>query len=225
VKFIDTSAFSGIGLAPEQLVLYRSLILDARARSQEVVPLRLDQSTGVFPTTVAPNATPRKQGLTAMTKRSVIKGSPSIAATAPIDNTKTLLSISPIELDHLSLEAIIGHSRFRLFQAGDITSALILLQKHDFAVVLCERDLLPGTWIDLLDHITALPIPPSLIVTSRLADERLWAEALNLGAWDVLVSQPFIPSEVIRTVESAWRHWDNQIQIRATGMRKLTAAS
>jgi hypothetical protein len=34
-------------------------------------------------------------------------------------------------------------------------------------------------------------------VTSRLADERLWAEALNLGAWDVL-AKPFDADEVIR---------------------------
>ena len=111
-----------------------------------------------------------------------------------------------------------------LFKARDINSALMLLQKHDIAVVLCERDLLLGTWIDVLEHINALPIPPSLIVTSRLADEQLWAEALNLGAWDVL-AKPFDRSEVVRCVESARRHWENQIQIRATGIRKLAAAS
>jgi|HubBroStandDraft_1064217.scaffolds.fasta_scaffold222797_1 DNA-binding NtrC family response regulator len=158
-----------------------------------------------------------------MKKRSVINTSPPISTTAPIDNTKTL-SISPLETDHLSLEAVLGHSTLMLFKARDINSALMLLQKHDIAVVLCERDLLLGTWIDVLEHINALPIPPSLIVTSRLADEQLWAEALNLGAWDVL-AKPFDRSEVVRCVESARRHWENQIQIRATGIRKLAAAS
>jgi DNA-binding NarL/FixJ family response regulator len=109
--------------------------------------------------------------------------------------------------------------------APNINSALTLLQKHDIAVVICGQNLLPGTWIDVLEHLNALPIPPSLIVTFRLADEQLWAEALNLGAWDVLVSSPFVPDEVIRCVKSGWRHWDNQIQIRATGMRRLAVAS
>jgi DNA-binding NtrC family response regulator len=158
-----------------------------------------------------------------MRKRFVIKTSPAISATAPIDNTRALLSISPIDEDHLSLEAILGHST--LVKARDINSALVLLQKHHIAVVLCERDLVPGTWIDVLEHITTLPIPPSLIVTSRLADEQLWAEALNLGAWDALASNPFVPDEVIRCVKSGWRRWDNQIQIRAIGMRKMAAAS
>jgi DNA-binding response OmpR family regulator len=53
-------------------------------------------------------------------------------------------------------------------------------------VVVCERDLPPGSWKDVLEQVTILSDPPSLIVTSRLADERLWAEALNLGAYDVL---------------------------------------
>jgi DNA-binding response OmpR family regulator len=148
-----------------------------------------------------------------------------MSATAPMDNPKALLSISPVEEDHLALETIFGHSRTVVFKAQDINSALMLLQKHDIAVVLCERDLLPGTWIDVLKHIKALPIPPSLIVTSRLADEQLWAEALNLGAWDVLVSHPFVREEVIRCVESGWRHWESQIQTRAAAMRTLTAAS
>jgi DNA-binding NtrC family response regulator len=160
-----------------------------------------------------------------MRKRPVIKGSPAISATAPIDNTWSVLSISPIDEDHLSLEAILGNSTFTLFKARDINSALMLLQQRDIAVVLCQRDLLPGTWIDVLEHIEALPIPASLIVTSRLADEQLWAEALNLGAWDVLASNPFDRDEVIRCVESGRRRWDNQIQIRATGMMRLAAAS
>ena len=57
-----------------------------------------------------------------------------------------------------------------------------------------------------MENILVLPDPPVLIVTSRLADEYLWAEALNLGAYDVL-AKPFDASEVIRVLYSAWRHW------------------
>ena len=45
--------------------------------------------------------------------------------------------------------------------------------------------------------------PPLLIVTSRFADERLWAEALNVGAYDVL-AKPFERDEVNRVLTSAW---------------------
>ena len=45
-----------------------------------------------------------------------------------------------------------------------------------------------------------------LIVTDRLADERLWAEVLNLGGYDLLL-KPFDPEEVLRVVNSAWTSW------------------
>jgi DNA-binding NtrC family response regulator len=121
----------------------------------------------------------------------------------------TVLSVSPLEEDHSSLKAIVGHSSWRLFEAHNVRDSLVLLQEHDIAVVLCERELLPGTYIDLLEHIIAKPNAPSVIVASRVADERLWAEALNLGAWDVL-AKPFDRTEVVRSVKSGWQHWHNQ---------------
>jgi len=61
-------------------------------------------------------------------------------------------------------------------------------------------------------------------VSSRLADERLWAEALNMGAWDVL-AKPFDKMEVIRSVQSAWRRWHDQIQVRKLTAGKIQSAT
>ncbi len=58
----------------------------------------------------------------------------------------------------------------------------------------------------MLEHLSTLPDTPLLIVTSRLADDSLWAEALNLGAYDVL-AKPFDATEVARVVSMAWQHW------------------
>ena len=138
--------------------------------------------------------------------------------------TLTVLSVSPLEEDHLSLQAMVGHSTWTLFNARDLVSALALLQQHEIPVVLCERDLLPGTWVEMLENIRHLPNAPSLIVASRLADERLWAEALNLGAWDVL-AKPFDHIGVIRSVKSAWQRWHDQMDPYATTVRTMTAAS
>jgi DNA-binding NtrC family response regulator len=139
--------------------------------------------------------------------------------------TLTVLSISHLDEDHLSLQAIINHhTKWKLFTARGLTSALTLLQENKIAVLLCERDLLPGTYIDVLEHINTLPNAPSLIVASRLADDRLWAEALNLGAWDVL-AKPFDRTEVIRSVKSGWQHWHNQIHMQATAKNMVSESS
>ena len=60
-----------------------------------------------------------------------------------------------------------------------------------------------------MDVIHHLQDAPAVIVTSRLADNRLWAEALSLGAYDVL-AKPFNPDEVLRTVSLAWRDWHHR---------------
>ena len=84
--------------------------------------------------------------------------------------------------------------------------ASLLWREHRVAVVVSDSDLSDGTWKDLLTDLRTAPNPPRLIVTSDLADERLWAEVLNYGAYDVLV-KPFHPAEVLRIVSAAWRDW------------------
>jgi DNA-binding NtrC family response regulator len=169
-----------------------------------------------------------------MRTQSASERTPMTLATSPT-GTLSVLSVSPLDADHFSLQTISRDSTWILYKARELVSALVLLQQHDIAVILCERDLLPGSYIDLLEHINALPNAPSLIVASRLADERLWAEALNLGAWDVL-AKPFDRNEVVRSVKSAWQHWHDQGELHtnraarnlaATGTSdlKLTAAS
>jgi DNA-binding response OmpR family regulator len=130
-------------------------------------------------------------------------------------NIVTFLSVSPHEDDHASLKYIIGRSNWQLLVANNLSTArALLLQRHEISVVLCERDLMPGSWTDVLDHIQTLPVPPSLIVTSRLADDRLWSEVLNLSGWDVL-GKPFVPNEVLRSVKLGWDHFQHQIKLPA----------
>jgi DNA-binding NtrC family response regulator len=148
---------------------------------------------------------------------------PGIASSPPT-GALTVLSVSPIEEDHRRLRTIIGHSNWMLFKADSVPTALAFLQHYEISVVLCECDLKGETWIDILENSKYLTRPPSLIVTSRLADESLWAEALNRGAWDVL-SKPFDRSEVLRSVALAGVHWYHQIQMSAEPLKVMTAAS
>jgi len=75
-------------------------------------------------------------------------------------------------------------------------------------VVVCERDLPDGDWRDVLEIAASMLSPPPVIVTSRLADEYLWAEVLNLGGYDVL-AKPLDRQEVGRSLNLAWERWTN----------------
>ena len=126
------------------------------------------------------------------------------------------LSLSPQEADHRQLASLLSQQRVTWHRAGALAAALPILQQERIAVVICAAELPPHSWRDLMEAVQALSPPPLVIITSRLADERLWAEALNLGAHDVL-AKPFEPTEVCRVVgqalerrrpraAQAWRH-------------------
>ncbi len=144
--------------------------------------------------------------------------------------TVTVLSVSPLAEDYFSLQAVFNHSQWELGsnwelgRADSQRSALAAMRRREFGVVICERDLSPGTWIDMLEALERLRDAPPLIVTSRLADERLWAEALNLGAYDVL-AKPFDDKELVRSVSLAWMHWHHQHEVPPRVANTMRAAS
>jgi len=118
-----------------------------------------------------------------------------------------VLTISPSREDYSTLTGIFDDST-EVLHADSLQAALAVLNEQPVPIVICEGDWGQHTWKNVLETITCLPHPPLLIVASRLADECLWSEALNLGAYDVL-AKPFDVDEVVRTVSSARRHWEN----------------
>jgi len=138
---------------------------------------------------------------------------------------KAVLSVSPNVEDRASLERIFK-SGWTVIASATAASALSVLREVPIPILICDCALTPGTWQEMLERISLLPDPPLLIVTSRLADERLWAEAVNLGAWDVL-AKPFDAEETIRIVNVAWQHWQDRpgFNISRTKQRKSASGT
>lgn len=111
----------------------------------------------------------------------------------------TILSVSPLAEDHAYLRRVGEKARWKTREAYSCREASVAIAEERLDVVVCEANLPDGNWKDLLEVLLRRLNPPSLIVTSRLADEYLWGEALNLGAYDVLV-KPFDPMEIYRVV-------------------------
>ena len=119
-----------------------------------------------------------------------------------------VLAVMPSDQDGDMLDRMLPRPEWSFNRARNVTAALT--QLHDYgrqpALVLCDGDSVGSAWKEILGRLQKMDKPPLLIVTSRLADEQLWAEALNLGAYDVL-AKPFEPSEVRRTLNAASMRW------------------
>ena len=114
----------------------------------------------------------------------------------------TILSVSPCEQDRWLITALASSQQATVLTASSLAEAITLCRRHSISLVVCERDLPDGDWRELLHQVNQLLPEARVVVTSRLADERLWAEVLNLGGYDVL-AKPLCWQEVAHVIGSA----------------------
>jgi DNA-binding response OmpR family regulator len=131
-----------------------------------------------------------------------------------MDDTAHRCSVSALfvggyEDERRLVQEVFRKCGWRLFEAPDRRRAAQCLRRHTVQVVIAKSDMPGGSWQKMLDHLRRLARPPLLIVTSRTADEHLWAEVLNIGGYDVL-AQPFERDEMVRVIASACRHFGRQ---------------
>jgi DNA-binding response OmpR family regulator len=143
--------------------------------------LRLDAESGIV------SDPPREEVL--MPQRTLFSESASPA----------VLAVTPYPDDARFLEGILSKLHVGLRTAGTVAAALSQPDLGSVPLVVCEHDLPDGTWRDIARDLTGRDDPPRWIVTSIHADERLWAEVLNLGGCDVL-AKPLHEGETLRVL-------------------------
>ena len=104
-------------------------------------------------------------------------------------NISQMLQTLPLMVDH----------------AESLQQARGKLRQCEYDVVLTEAALPDGNWLDVLHLARACPEELEVIITDPHADARLWSEALNRGAYD-LIAQPFYEPEVRRILYNACSH-------------------
>ena len=134
----------------------------------------------------------------------------------------SVLALLASSADRDALRAIIAHSKWKLRFEERLGDLREVLKGDEVGVVLSDCTLPDGhSWKDLLRAVEATSPARPLIVTDRLADERLWGEVLNLGAYDLL-TKPFRPEEVFRVISLAWQSWRSRLE-RAHAQRPPAA--
>jgi len=120
-----------------------------------------------------------------------------LPASQNLSETITLLAIDPNQEDFHSLLRILGTDGWNIRGASSLREATTLMNESLPDLILCEKDLSDGTWKDVFREAERLRRHTRFVVVSRHADERLWAEVLNLGAFDMIL-KPFDSTEILR---------------------------
>ena len=108
------------------------------------------------------------------------------------------------EADDHAFRQLAGQTVQAVVSAAGIEAAREAIRKSHPQLVVCDAEIEEGRcWKELLEDAKAADVV--LIAVSAHPDTTLWAEALNLGAFDVL-ALPFDREELDRVVSSAIRH-------------------
>src|SRR5438045_1275154 len=113
-----------------------------------------------------------------------------------------ILFISGRHEDARHLSQMLHALPLKLEHVPSLRQARSHLNRQEYDLILTEASLPDGNWLDVLHLTRETPKETEVIVTDPLADARFWAEALNLGAYDLL-AQPFYEPEVRRILSNA----------------------
>jgi two-component system response regulator PilR (NtrC family) len=113
-----------------------------------------------------------------------------------------ILFVSGRHEDARRLSRMLDALPLRIDHVDSIERARAKLRQEDYDVILTEAALPDGSWLDALLLARDCARDLEVIVTDPQADARFWAEALNLGAYDLL-AQPFYEPEVRRILSNA----------------------
>ena len=142
-------------------------------------------------------------------------------AEKPIAN-QTIVAVFAAGENRTSLIDIFGRSKWKLQFTCTLLETQTALSLSPGVVISEVRSSDGHSWNDLLHEIQKMVCPPPLIVTDRLADEQLWAEVLNLGAYDLLKT-PLDAKEVLYAVSTACRRTESDHEM--AGLRKTAASA
>ena len=134
----------------------------------------------------------------------------ALGYSGPVRNTSppvNLLVISPVEEDHAFFRRVLSDRRWEVRHTRNALDARATLHTRRIDVVVVDCEIGDGpSWRDVLNEIQDMGGYQPVVTMSRLADDRLWAEVLNLGGYDLLM-KPFDVEETVRVMTMAARRF------------------
>jgi DNA-binding NtrC family response regulator len=115
-------------------------------------------------------------------------------------NAARLLFVGKGPDEHQALHRLLRD--WSIQTARSVEQAKCALDSERPTVVICEEEFADGTWRSLLKAAQKLTSPPPVIVLSLRSDDRLWADVLRQGGFDLLAS-PLDPHRARHVIQYA----------------------
>ena len=139
-------------------------------------------------------------------------------------DTCAVLAVNLDKDDAASLAQLLSGSNWILREARTCHEAVVLARGDVPPAVLCAMKMPDADWRSLLSELQKLPDAPAVIVASRFAEERLWAEVLNLGGYDVLFL-PLQGSELLRALSLARSAFYRRTKVKTSSPALVTSSA
>jgi FixJ family two-component response regulator len=118
----------------------------------------------------------------------------------------TILTIALDDTDVATVERSASLASWKVRQAMSFAHALILLEREEVPIIICDSDLRGRDWRDVARALTASNSPPCVVIASPVIDSNLCAEVVHWGGYDV-IAKPISEVDLVRTVNMAWSFW------------------
>lgn len=122
----------------------------------------------------------------------------------------SVVLVSSAQERHAVLRQVAKALGWELTQCTTCRAGLERLKQNHPPVVVCDEQLSDGDWKTVMEAVHKLEVRPNVVVVSASPGDSLWAETLNWGAYDLLIS-PYNAGEAYRLITLAWEAKQRQM--------------
>jgi DNA-binding NtrC family response regulator len=135
-----------------------------------------------------------------------------VLCSQPIEDPIPVLLVSARVEDHDTYPALAGSVNCIFHHALTCAEAVAMLGLYPYPVVVTDRTMPDGTWLDIEHASDARSNPPQVIVLAASGDYTFWADALLAGALDALY-RPLTDQPLLAAIAVGYRRWNRSAEL------------
>ena len=138
-------------------------------------------------------------------------GSELVLCSLPTEDPILVLFVSARRADHAASAALVSSVNCILHHALTCQEATAMLRQYRYPVVVTDRTMPDGTWLDIQHTSDSRSNPPQVIVLAAAGDYTFWADALLAGALDALY-RPLTDQPLSAAIAVGYRRWNRSAE-------------